>query len=207
MLRVKGGSGSDLASIEESGFTGLRMEDLLLARKRESMTDEEMMDYLRKSMLDPSEPSPSVETFLHAFIPHRFVDHSHADAILSITNTNLSERDVEGIFSNVLVVPYIPPGFRLARALLPLVENMSSSVRGGIILSRHGLFTFGSTAEESYRRHIEIVDEAEKYLEERVGKDPLEVVHGGEADPQPFLAALPTEGGLPFQVQQEGPVR
>lgn len=170
VLRVKG-SGSDLATITEKGFTGLRMDDMLAARGIDSMTDQEMVSYMMKSMVDPSEPSPSVESFLHAFIPAKFVDHSHSDAILSITNTNLSIEDMERIFPEVLVIPYIPPGFKLAKAILNRVQNMSSKTRG-IILSRHGLFTFGETGAESYQRHMEIVAEAERFIAERLaGKD------------------------------------
>ena len=86
VLRVKG-SGSDMSTIDRKGFTGVRMEDLLHARRIDEMSDEEMMDYLKKSMIDPSEPSPSVETFLHAFIPYSYVDHSHSDHILMLTNS------------------------------------------------------------------------------------------------------------------------
>ena len=161
VLRVKG-SGSDLATIEWKGFTGLRMDDMELAKKIPTMTDQEMMDYLKKSMVDPSEPSPSVESFLHAFIPFRFVDHSHSDAILSITNTSLREEEIRKILGNVMVAPYFPPGFKLAKALLGLIQSMPSGTEG-IVLSKHGLFTFGETARESYERHVKIVTEAEKY--------------------------------------------
>ena len=165
VLRVKG-SGSDLATIEWKGFTGLKMDDMELAKEIPSMTDQEMMDYLRKSMLDPSEPSPSVESFLHAFIPFRFVDHSHSDAILSLTTTDLKEEEIRNILGNVMVAPYFPPGFKLAKALLGLIQSMPPGTEG-IVLSKHGLFTFGETARESYERHVRIVTEAEKYATSR----------------------------------------
>ena len=161
VLRVKG-SGSDLATIEPRGFTGLRMDDLLPAGKIEAMTDEQMVDYLKKSMVNPSEPSPSVESFLHAFIPYKFVDHSHSDAILSLTNTDLGEEKIAGILSNVIVLPYVPPGFKLAREILKRISDVDSGIEG-IVLSKHGLFTFGDSAKESYERHVRIVDQAEKY--------------------------------------------
>lgn len=161
VLRVKG-SGSDLATITEEGFTGLRMDDMLAAEKIDSMTDQQMIDYMRKSMVDPSEPSPSVESFLHAFIPFKFVDHSHSDAILSITNTNLKQEEIEKIFPHVIVLPYMPPFFNLAKSLLSIIRSMPADTEG-IILSRHGLFTFGNTGEESYERHMKIVGIAEDY--------------------------------------------
>ncbi|MHB1708857.1 MAG: SDR family oxidoreductase [Thermoplasmataceae archaeon] len=166
VLRVKG-SGSDLSTIEESGFTGLRLDDLSAAEKIESMTDEAMADYLRKSMVDPSEPSPSVESFLHAFIPYTFVMHSHADAILSITNTDLSADAVREILDNVIVLPYIPPGFTLARAILSIGREAIGQV-DGIVLSRHGLFTFSDRAEEAWNKHQKIVSAADKYIGKRV---------------------------------------
>jgi len=164
VLRVKG-SGSDLATIERSGFTGLRLEDLRTAAQIEEMSDEQMVSYLRKSMLDPSEASPSVESFLHAFIPEKFVDHSHSDAILALTNSGKSEAEIASIIGNVIVLPYIPPGFKLAKAVLAVIPEISKTTRG-IILEKHGLFTFGNSARESYENHIAIVSSAEKYLSE-----------------------------------------
>ncbi len=166
VLRVKG-SGSDLSTITGKGFTGLRMEDLLAARDIREMTDQEMVDYMKKSMVDPSEPSPSVETFLHAFLPFRFVDHSHADSILAITNRDVSGKDIEAIFGNVIVIPYFPPGFKLARSVLDRIDSIGPEI-GGIILEKHGLFTFGDSARESYERHIRIVTAAEEYIKKNI---------------------------------------
>lgn len=168
VLRVKG-SGSDLSSIDENGFTGLRMDDLLSASSISSMTDQEMMDFLNKSKINPSEPSPSVESFLHAFIPYRFVDHSHADAILSLTNTDMPEKKIREILGNVFVVPYIPPGFTLARELFKHIDDIKKCE--GIVLSKHGLFTFSDSARESYERHINIVTRAERYIKENASGD------------------------------------
>ncbi|QRF74573.1 short chain dehydrogenase [Thermoplasmatales archaeon] len=166
ILRVKG-SGSDLSTISEKGFTGLRLDDLVSAEKISVMSDESMADYLRKSMVDPSEPSPSVESFLHAFIPSRFVMHSHADSILSITNTDLQEDAVAGILGNVIVLPYIPPGFKLAKAILAIGKDAIGKV-DGIVLSRHGLFTFSDSAEDAWNRHTKIVAAANRYIEKKV---------------------------------------
>ena len=167
VLRVKG-SGSDMATIDVSGFTGLRMDDLLPAEKIEKMTDIEMMDYLRKSMVDPSEPAPSVESFLHAFIPFTFVDHTHSDHILMLTNSGMSEDKISSILGHVLVIPYIPPGFILARQMLSTISKLTPDVRG-IVLEKHGLFTFGETATESYEKHMEIVGKAREYVKSQCG--------------------------------------
>ncbi len=164
VLRVKG-SGSDLASITESGFTALRMDDLEAARETEAMDDFTMSDYLRKSMLDPQQASPSVESFLHAFIPYKYVDHSHSDAILSITNTDLTDDEVQKILGDVIVLPYIPPGFKLAKAVLSVIERTGTS--RGIVLRKHGLFTFSDDARRSYENHISIVSKAEDYIASR----------------------------------------
>ena len=167
VLRVKG-SGSDMATIDVSGFTGLRMDDLLPAKKIEKMTDIEMMDYLRKSMVDPSEPTPSVESFLHAFIPFTFVDHTHSDHILMLTNSGMSEDNISSILGHVLVIPYIPPGFILARQMLSTISKLTPDIKG-IVLEKHGLFTFGETATESYEKHMELVGKAREYVKNQCG--------------------------------------
>ncbi len=191
VLRVKG-SGSDLATIERSGFTGLRMSDLMEAKSMASMTDIEMMSYLKKSCLDPSEPSPSVESFLHAFINRKYVLHSHSDAILSITNTEFTNEEIEDILPNVIAVPYIPPGFKLAKKILDKVENMQENVKG-LALSKHGLFTFSDSAEEAYNNHLFIVEQANKYVMQKAGQRKLEKVY--EAD-ESFEEYLPYIRGL-----------
>lgn len=168
VLRVKG-SGSDMATITSAGFTGVRMDDLLRAKNIDKMTDMEMMNYLRKSMVDPSEPSPSVETFLHAFIPYTFVDHTHSDHILMLTNTDMQDDDIKKILGNVVIIPYIPPGFTLAKEILKRMSLMTPDVEG-IVLKKHGLFTFGESAGESYDKHMRIVERARKYVNEKVGK-------------------------------------
>jgi rhamnose utilization protein RhaD (predicted bifunctional aldolase and dehydrogenase)/NAD(P)-dependent dehydrogenase (short-subunit alcohol dehydrogenase family) len=170
ILRVKG-SGSDMATIDRRGFTGVRMEDLLHARTIEEMSDEEMMSYLRKSMINSSEPSPSVETFLHAFIPYTYVDHSHSDHILMLTNSNLKNEDIKAILGNVIILDYYPPGFKLAKKVLDIVNKITPDV-DGIVLSKHGLFTFGETADESYEKHIKIVNRARQYISKTI-KQPL----------------------------------
>ncbi|AKA49013.1 hypothetical protein IX51_07780 [uncultured archaeon] len=200
VLRVKG-SGSNLATMERKGFTGVRMEDLLAAENIEKMTDQQMVDYLKKSMVDPSEPSPSVETFLHAFLPFKFIDHSHSDAILSITNTGMTADEIRKILPSVLVVPYIPPGFKLAKAMLSHVASIDKSVEG-IVLSKHGLFTFGDTARESYERHIRVVDKAEKYVEEKLKGERFRKVYD-KADENAVEEALPMIRGKLSKVRKK----
>lgn len=193
VLRVKG-SGSDLATITEKGFTGLRMEDLLAAETIDNISDQQMIDYMKKSMVDPSEPSPSVESFLHAFIPHKFVDHSHSDAILSLTNTRMNEEEIEKIFPHVLVLPYYPPSFKLAKMIRSKLNSMPGDTEG-IILINHGLFTFGETGEESYERHIRVVRKAEEYAKSKTGDSIFEKKHA-EIKEEPVFHKLPEIRGL-----------
>jgi rhamnose utilization protein RhaD (predicted bifunctional aldolase and dehydrogenase)/NAD(P)-dependent dehydrogenase (short-subunit alcohol dehydrogenase family) len=168
VLRVKG-SGSNMGTITREGFTGLRMEDLLHARTIDHMSDDQMMTYLKKSMIDPSEPSPSVESFLHAFLPYSYVDHSHSDHILMLTNSVLKDKEIENILGNVIVIPYIAPGFQLARKILEVIDKITPDVEG-IVLLKHGLFTFGETAEISYERHMAIVNRAKTYIKTHASK-------------------------------------
>ncbi len=179
VLRIKG-SGSSLAKITRAGFTGVRMEDLLSARKIDAMDDLQMVDYVKKSMVDPSESAPSVEIFLHAFLPFKFVDHSHADSIVALTNTDLKDEELQRFLGNVVIVPYIAPGFKLARALLDKMEEIRKS--DGIILRKHGIFTFSDNAKESYEKHIEIVTKAEEVIADRV-KEPLFTKKFSKIDP------------------------
>ncbi len=166
-LFVKG-SGSDLSTITEDGFTALRMNELLEAKKIKEMSDIDMVSYLRKCMLDPDQASPSVETFLHAFIPFKYVDHSHADFILSITNTDLTDKEILNIFNGkVLILPYTPPGFDLAKAFGLLIDEYDIENYDGAILRNHGLITWGNTADESYYKHTELTSIAEKYVRQR----------------------------------------
>ncbi len=188
-LRVKG-NGSDLVSITEKGFTGLRLADLQAASRIDRMSDFQMMDYLRKSMVDPSEPAPSVETFLHAFIPFKFVDHSHSDAIMTLTNSSLSDDQIKGILGNVLIFPYIPPGFHLARKVYDSVSHMEKGIEG-IVLSKHGLFTFGETARESYERHVRLVSKAEQFVQAK--RKPLDLKY--PVSEQDFRSIIPAIRG------------
>ncbi|MEZ4286686.1 MAG: bifunctional aldolase/short-chain dehydrogenase [Polyangiales bacterium] len=161
VLCVKG-SGWDLESIEPAGLPAVRLDSLFALRQRESLSDEDMVNAQRTRLLDASAPNPSVETLLHAFIPHKFVDHSHADAILAIVDQPNAREICGDLFGDSLaVVDYIMPGFDLAK-LAADVHDANPGAHG-LLLLKHGLFTYGATAKESYERHIEAVDRAEQF--------------------------------------------
>ncbi|MGB0953459.1 MAG: bifunctional aldolase/short-chain dehydrogenase [Planctomycetota bacterium] len=166
VLYVKG-SGWDLGSIEAPGLPALDLERLRELRTLDAMTDEEMVREVRRCLLDPQAPTPSVETLLHAFLPHRFIDHSHADAILALSNRENGEalcREVYG--DRVAYLPFIMPGFPLAKAVAEVVEAQPDVE--GVLLHHHGLFTFGDSGEESLQRHYDLVALADaRYAEEK----------------------------------------
>jgi len=165
VLCVKG-SGSDLAAVEPHGLPALRLDALRELRPLPVLGDDDMVAALRSALLEPFAPNPSVETLLHAFLPHRFVDHTHADAILAITDQPDGERHVKAALGNdVPVLPWVMPGFRLAKAVAELFDRQPKC--RGIVLLKHGLFTFGDSAKESYERTIALVDAAERYVAAR----------------------------------------
>ena len=167
VIYVKG-SGRDLETIEAAGFAPCRLEPLLRLAKLETLTDRQMAAELRKSMIDGNAPSPSVEAILHAILPARFVDHTHADAILAMTNSPGGEQRVRDLFGDRLVyIPYVMPGFKLARLCAELYPAHAGRNTVGMLLLNHGLFTFGETAKSAYERMIELVGLAESYLAER----------------------------------------
>src|ERR1700733_5986657 len=164
VLLVKG-SGWDLETIEAAGFAPCRMDHLLKLAKLETLSDTQMAVELRKCLTDVSAPAPSVEAILHAILPARFVDHTHADAILTITNAPSGAERVRGLFGDELVyIPYVMPGFKLARLCAELYPKQVRSKTIGMLLLHHGLFTFGESAKVAYERMIELVTRAEDYL-------------------------------------------
>jgi rhamnose utilization protein RhaD (predicted bifunctional aldolase and dehydrogenase)/NAD(P)-dependent dehydrogenase (short-subunit alcohol dehydrogenase family) len=159
------GSGWDLETIEPAGFAPCRMSPLLKLAQLEALSDTQMAIELRKSLTDPNAPSPSVEAILHAILPARFVDHTHADAVLSVSNTPGGEDRIREIYGERLVlIPYVMPGFKLARLCAELYPAQSGPRTEGMLLLSHGLFTFGDTAKVAYERMIELVTRAEEYL-------------------------------------------
>ena len=167
LLYVKG-SGWDLATIEPRGFSPARLNVLRELATLESLSDVQMANELRCALIDASAPSPSVEAILHAIIPHKYVDHTHADAIIALTNTPNGRERIEEVFGDdVIIVPYAMPGFKLVRQVMPLLPSITGQTLGMILL-KHGVFTFGETARESYERMINLVSRAEAYLARKV---------------------------------------
>jgi rhamnose utilization protein RhaD (predicted bifunctional aldolase and dehydrogenase)/NAD(P)-dependent dehydrogenase (short-subunit alcohol dehydrogenase family) len=162
VLWVKG-SGWDLGSIEPQGFAQCRLEPLRAYCHLPSLSDEAMVAALRSQMLNPNGPTPSVEALLHAHLPGKFVDHTHADAVLAIVDQpDAAERSARLWGERACFLPYVAPGFVLAQRILEL--GISEASPPLVILERHGLFTWGQTAQQSYERMITAVAEAERYL-------------------------------------------
>jgi rhamnulose-1-phosphate aldolase/alcohol dehydrogenase len=162
VLHVKG-SGWDLAAIEPAGLPALELAPLLRLRGLESLDDQVMVACLRAALLQPSAPNPSVETLLHAFLPGRFIDHSHADAVLALTNQPDGEKRCRALWGDRIAwVPYIMPGLLLAKRAAEIYEK-NPDVHG-LVLEKHGLFTFGDDARTSYERHVALVDRAEREI-------------------------------------------
>jgi rhamnose utilization protein RhaD (predicted bifunctional aldolase and dehydrogenase)/NAD(P)-dependent dehydrogenase (short-subunit alcohol dehydrogenase family) len=174
VLCVKG-SGWDMSVIEPQGLPAVKLGALLKARSLATLSDEDMVALQRANLIDPSAPNPSVETLLHAFLPHKFVDHTHSTAILAIVDQGEDSVELSRkIFGAAMgFVPYIMPGFRLAKAAAEIYDQ-DPSVEG-LILDKHGIFTFAETAKEAYERMIRYVTLAEDYVA-RNGRDPLRPV-------------------------------
>ena len=164
ILFVKG-SGWDLKTIEEEGFSPARLETLLRLGKLPSMTDTEMARELKASMTNPNAPSPSIEAILHALIPFKFVDHTHTDAVVALSNSPKGKDILEALYGEtVLILPYIMPGFVLATQVYEATKDLDWACLEGIVLMHHGLFTFNDDAKESYDKMIELVTKAEDHL-------------------------------------------
>jgi rhamnose utilization protein RhaD (predicted bifunctional aldolase and dehydrogenase)/NAD(P)-dependent dehydrogenase (short-subunit alcohol dehydrogenase family) len=163
VLCVKG-TGWDMAVIEPPGLPAVRLAPLRKLRTRNALSDEEMVRVQRANLIDPMAPNPSVETLLHAFMPHAFVDHTHSTAILSIVDQpSGAELSAEIYDGRMGIVPYIMPGFALAQKAAAVFEQKPDVE--GLILLKHGIFTFGETARAAYERMIEMVSLAEARLQ------------------------------------------
>ncbi len=162
VLCVKG-SGWDMATIEPAGLPAVRLAPLRKLRARDSLSDEEMVRVQRANLIDPNAPNPSVETLLHAFLPHKYVDHTHSSAVLSLADQpDAAERCADLYGRRLGLVPYIMPGFLLAKAAAETVE--ADPAVEGLVLLQHGIFTFGDTARDAYERMIAAVSMAEERL-------------------------------------------
>ena len=171
LLYVKG-SGWDLETIREEGFAPVRLPHLVKLSRLEALSDPQMMNELSTQLTRAGAPAPSVETILHAILPYKYVDHTHADAVLAVTNTADGEKHVREIFGgDVVVIPYIMPGFDLARLCAEKFEKDATPRTIGMVLMSHGVFSFGATARESYERMIALVTRAEQFLASRRGEE------------------------------------
>lgn len=194
-LFVKG-SGSDLRSIEPEGFTALQLAPLQRLAELETLSDAEMANQLRINQLDASAPAPSVETLLHAFLPHPVVHHSHATMLLCLSNQVDGEQLLRAaVGDQVAVLPYVTPGFPLAKAVARACEMRPEII--GIMVAKHGLFTFGDDARTAYERHVNIVAAGARFLAARRPPQCLTPHYRVEARPAELAAhAAPILRGL-----------
>jgi rhamnose utilization protein RhaD (predicted bifunctional aldolase and dehydrogenase)/NAD(P)-dependent dehydrogenase (short-subunit alcohol dehydrogenase family) len=162
VMHVKG-TGADMATIEPAGMPAVRLAPLQVLRLREKLSDDDMTRAQRGALLDPLSPTPSLEFLLHAFLPHKFVDHTHATAVLSLIDQPDGEKLAHEVYDGELgYVPYLMPGFGLAKKACEVFDKNPKVL--GLILAKHGIFTFGAEARESYERMIEMVTRAEERL-------------------------------------------
>ena len=165
ILFVKG-SGWDLVSIKAEGFSPVKMKTLLEMSHLKELSDSDMVRGQKDAMIDKTAPNPSVEAILHALIPYKFVDHTHADAVVTISNSVNGTENIKKVFPNFLIVPYVMPGFILANTIFEMTRSVNRSKIDGIILHNHGIFTFDDDAKKSYDKMIEAVTHAEEFLEQ-----------------------------------------
>jgi rhamnose utilization protein RhaD (predicted bifunctional aldolase and dehydrogenase)/NAD(P)-dependent dehydrogenase (short-subunit alcohol dehydrogenase family) len=162
VLRIKA-SGADMAAIEPEGLPALRLAALRRLRALDAVADDELVGIERANLIDPMAANPSVEIMVHAFLPHKFVDHTHATAVLSLIDQPDGEARCAEVFSGRLAfVPYLMSGFGLAKKAIEVFEHAKPS--DGLILSKHGIVTFGEIAREAYERMIEMVSLAEDFI-------------------------------------------
>jgi len=166
ILYVKG-SGWDLETIEAEGFTPIRIDHLKKLAALDALSDLDMVNEMRTHQTLASAPTGSVEAILHAVLPYKFVDHTHADAIVTICNTPEGEQRIRDLFADdVVVIPYVMPGFDLARLVNELFQQQATDKTKGMVLMNHGMFSFADTAKEAYERMIDFVQRAEDYLDQ-----------------------------------------
>lgn len=180
ILLVKG-SGWDLVSIKAEGFAPVKMKTLLEMAELKELSDSDMVAGQKAAMTDKEAPNPSVEAILHAIIPFKVVDHTHADAIVTISNSKQGEAHIAKLFPNFLIVPYIMPGFILASKINEMIQGLDWSKCEGIILHNHGIFTFDDDAKKSYDKMIDTVTLAEEFLEKNA-EVKFDVVESTEFD-------------------------
>jgi rhamnose utilization protein RhaD (predicted bifunctional aldolase and dehydrogenase)/NAD(P)-dependent dehydrogenase (short-subunit alcohol dehydrogenase family) len=164
ILHVKG-SGWDLETIEEAGFAPVRLAHLRRLAGLAALSDPQMVNEMATHLLRASAPAPSVEAILHACLPFKYVDHTHADAVLAVSDTATGEQRIREIYGDsVVIIPYLMPGFDLAEYCAREFPRRAGPQTVGMVLLQHGIFSFGATARESYERMIDLVGRAEAYL-------------------------------------------
>ncbi len=192
VLCVKG-SGWDMGDIEPAGLPAVRLAPLLKLRKLDKLSDEDMVDYQRGNLMNSASPNPSVETLLHGFLPHKFIDHTHSTAVLSLVDQPDGEALAREVYGKRMgYVPYIMPGFALARKAAEIYEQ-DPSVEG-LILVKHGIFTFAGDARTAYDLMIEMVTLAEQRLEK--GRKALVAAKGLPGQPASLAEVAPILRGL-----------
>ncbi|BAE49085.1 bifunctional aldolase/short-chain dehydrogenase [Paramagnetospirillum magneticum] len=192
VLCVKG-SGWDMGDIEPAGLPAVRLAPLLKLRRLDSLSDEDMVDYQRGNLMNSASPNPSVETLLHGFLPHKFIDHTHSTAVLSLVDQPDGEALAREVYGTRMgYVPYIMPGFALAKKAAEIYEQ--DPTVEGLILVKHGIFTFADNARTAYELMIEMVTLAEQRLEK--GRKPLVAATGLPKDPAPLAEVAPILRGL-----------
>ena len=165
VLCVKG-LGWDLGTIEAPGLPAVRLDQLLELESLKALSNEEMVNVQRANLLDSAAPNPSVETLLHAFLPHKFIDHTHATPFLALANLPNAEAVMEEIFGGEMIyVPYVMPGFDLARTASACFRERPEAI--GMLLGKHGHFTWGPDAKTSYDRVIKQTNRVEEWLAEK----------------------------------------
>ncbi len=165
ILYVKG-SGWDLVSIKKEGFAPVKLEALWEMAKLPTLSDANMVMLQKAAMIDKEAPNPSVEAILHAIIPFKFVDHTHADAVVTLSNSINGIETIQKLYPNFLIIPYVMPGFVLAQMIYKKTKELDWSKCAGIILHNHGIFTFDDDAKKSYTKMIDAVTRAEQFLSE-----------------------------------------
>lgn len=199
VLYVKG-SGWDLESIKEEGFAAVKLEPLLEMAKLSELSDTDMVTKQKEAMLDKSAPNPSVEAILHALIPYKFVDHTHADSIVTLSNCVNGKENIEKVFPHFLIVDYVMPGFDLAHTVYELTKDLDWSSIDGIILHNHGIFTFDDDARESYEKMIEAVAQAEVFLAQNAPLQIAQHFKPSECDMQKIVRVLSQAKGYDVSI-------
>lgn len=184
------GSGWDLATIEPAGFSPVKMEMLLKLAKLEKLSDTDMVNMQKAAMTNPNAPAASVEAILHAIIPFAFVDHTHSDAVVAVSNTPGGLDRIKEIYGKkVIIIPYCMPGFILARKVFELTQDINWDQYEGMVLMNHGIFSFGKDAKTSYDRMISLVTLAEDYIKAKKVWDVPVTASATPSAPQPLAVA------------------